>query len=257
MKDTIFFHRAYRTIPRSRAGAGIDLLALIVPLELVLLLFHRQIMGGVVSAAGWLLGRCGIEAAVGYDRFLPFVIERVPVLDVGAVFPSGRFALVNLIAALAIVLLLPLLRLVPRPLMVFLVFVSLLNLCSAIFFLTVPERFPYDIFTFSSLYMKLALGLWLLLPVLFAVVLNPLPSRTGGKFAVAVFTVAYSILFATVRYAVFIYLLTRFSVLYMAAMFFALGPFIDFAYVVAIYALYLNRLALHMKKTPEAWQWLS
>jgi hypothetical protein len=74
---------------------------------------------------------------------------------------------------------------------------------------------------------------------------------------VAVFTVAYSILFATVRYAVFLYLLTRYSVIYMAAMFFALGPFIDFAYVVAIYALYLNRLAVRMKRTPEAWQWLS
>jgi len=257
VKDRIFFHRSYRTIPRARAGAGLDLIALIVPLELVLLLFHRQILDAVVRAAGWLVERCGFETTVAYDRFLPYVIEQVPVLNLGVVFPSSRFAWANLIVALAIVVLLPLIRFVPRPLMVFLVFVSLLNLCSAVFFLTVPHEFPYDIFTFSSLYMKLVLGLWLLLPVLLAVALNPLPARTGGKFAVAVFTVAYSIVFATVRYAVFLYLMTRFSVLYMAAMFFALGPFIDFAYVVAIYALYLNRLALRMKRNPEAWQWLS
>ena len=59
------------------------------------------------------------------------------------------------------------------------------------------------------------------------------------------------------RYAVFLWMLDRFSVLYMAVMFFALGPFADFVYVVSIYSLYLNRLALRLKRSPETWQWLS
>lgn len=257
MKDRIFYHRSYRTIPDGRAGAALDLLALIVPLELLLLIFHEQLLNGVISAARWVLDRCGIETIVAYDRFLPFLIKSVPVLDTPAVFPSSQFAMVNLIVALLIVLFLPLVRFIPRPLTVYVVFVSLLNVCSAVFFLLVPERFPYDIFAFSSLYMKLALGLWLLLPILLAVVLNPLPGRTIGKFTVTSLTLVYSILFATVRYAVFVYLMTRFSVLYMAAMFFTLGPFADFVYVVSIYSIYLNLLALKLKKQPEAWQWLS
>jgi len=39
--------------------------------------------------------------------------------------------------------------------------------------------------------------------------------------------------------------------------FFALGPFADFVYVVSIYSIYLNRLAVKLKATPETWQWLS
>jgi hypothetical protein len=110
---------------------------------------------------------------------------------------------------------------------------------------------------FTTLYLQMALGLWILLPLLVAVALGPLPGTTISKFGIALFTLLYSILFGTVRLAVFIYLLTRFSVMYMAAMFFALGPFIDFVYVVAIYAIYLNLLSLRMRERPEAWQWLS
>ena len=39
-------------------------------------------------------------------------------------------------------------------------------------------------------------------------------------------------------------------------MFFAFGPLIDFVYVVAIYSIYVNVLALRLQKTPEIWRWL-
>jgi hypothetical protein len=256
-KDRIFFHRSYRTIPGLGAGAGIDLLALIVPLELFLLLFYQPLLHGVVHAVRWILALCGIESTVVYQPFLPFVIEQIPVLDAATVFPGERFAQINLIVALFLTLVLPLLRFIPRPLTVYVIFVSLINAVSAGFFLLVPHLFPYDMVAFTTLYLQMALGLWILLPLLVAVALGPLPGTTISKFGVAVFTLLYSMLFGTVRLAVFVYLLTRFSVMYMAAMFFALGPFIDFVYVVAIYAIYLNLLSLRMRERPEAWQWLS
>ena len=42
----------------------------------------------------------------------------------------------------------------------------------------------------------------------------------------------------------------------MAAVFFALGPLLDFVYVVAIYSLHLNVLALRLRRRPETWRWL-
>jgi len=58
-----------------------------------------------------------------------------------------------------------------------------------------------------------------------------------------------------VRYAAFLYLLDAITVLHMAAMFFALGPLIDFVYLVAIYAIYVNIVALRLGNKPEIWRW--
>jgi hypothetical protein len=257
VKSRVVFHRSYRTLPAPRVGHGLDLPVLVLPLEILLVLVHQPLLRGVVDVARRLIGACGIESTVAYEAFLPRVIESLPVLDLPARHPSAPFSWANLGVALGVLALVPLLGVLPRPLVVYLCFVSLLNAVSAGFFLLFPAHFPYDMVAFSALYLKLALGLWLLLPIVLALVLNPLPGGTPSKLLVVVSTLVYSILFATVRYAFFLYVLHEFSMLYMAAMFFALGPFVDFVYVVAIYSLYVNSVALRLKKEPANWLWLS
>jgi hypothetical protein len=256
VKSRVVFHRSYRTLPAARAGHALDLPLLVVPFELLLLLFHRRVLDGVVSTARKLLAACGLDSTIAHEPFLPWIIESIPVLDLPAVHPARGFSWANLAVALGAIGILPLLRFLPRPLVVYLVFVSLLNAVSAGFFLLFPDRFPYDMVAFSALYLKLALGLWLLLPIVLALALNPLPGGALGKLLVVAPTIAYSMLFSTVRYAFFLYALHEMSVLYMAAMFFALGPFVDFVYVVAIYSLYLASVAVRLKK-PANWLWLS
>lgn len=52
----------------------------------------------------------------------------------------------------------------------------------------------------------------------------------------------YSIVFGTVRYVIFIWLLYRFSVIYMAFFYFIIGPMFDFLYLVMIYAVFVDRM---------------
>lgn len=257
MKDVVFFHRSYRVLPESGRGRGIDLLALILPVEILILAFHERILALFVEAVRAILAWCGLATGVGHVPFLPWVIREIPILAHPPVFPSGSFALGNLIVSVAVVVALPLLRFLPRPMVIYFVFLGAINGASSVFFLAWPRQFPYDIAAFSSLYMQLTLGLWLFLPVLVGMVLHVLPGGLGRKFLVLAAIMGYSVVFGIVRYAVFLWLLDRFSVLYMAVMFFALGPFADFVYVVSIYSLHLNRLAVELKRTPETWQWLS
>ena len=67
----------------------------------------------------------------------------------------------------------------------------------------------------------------------------------------------YSIVFGTVRYVIFIWLLYRFSVICMAFFYFMIGPMFDFLYLVMIYAVFVNRMigVYDSRKGEEVWKW--
>lgn len=67
----------------------------------------------------------------------------------------------------------------------------------------------------------------------------------------------YSIVFGTVRYVIFIWLLYRFSVICMAFFYFMIGPMFDFLYLVMIYAVFVNRMigVYDSRKGKEVWKW--
>jgi hypothetical protein len=255
-KDRIFFHRAYKKLPHFSVWTVAKLLLLVGILDVLIFIYHRELTHGFVMVVRGILLRCGIYTELLYYPFLPVVIKNMPILDSALVFPSFRLALYNLVIALVIIVILPRLYRLPRAIVVYTVLLSLLIAASAVFFLLVPHRFPYDISDFSMLYMGTQLGMWLLMPLVLAIVLAPLPAYLLEKLLIIFLTVTYSVIFGAIRFAALLYLLNKVTVLYMAAMFFALGPLIDFFYVVAIYSVYVNILSLRLQKAQEIWRWL-
>jgi len=255
-KDRIFFHRAYKKLPHFSVWTMAKLLLLVGILDVLIFIYHRELTHGFVTMVRGILLRCGIYTDLLYWPFLPVVIRNMPILDSACLFPSWHLALYTLVVALVIIVILPRLYRIPRAIVVYFVLLSLLNVASAAFFLLAPHRFPYDIADFSMLYMGTQLGMWLLIPLVLAVVLAPLPAYLFEKLLVIFLTVVYAVTFGAIRYAALLYLLNKVTVLYMAAMFFAVGPLIDFFYVVAIYSVYVNILALRLQKAQEIWRWL-
>ncbi len=256
MKDRIFFHRAYKKLPAVPGRSLLRLLLLVGIFDFLIFLFHKELTQRFVSLTADILHQCGVWTEQLSWPFLPVGIKTMPLLDAAYLFPSRQTALYTFIAALLVLLIVPKLYRLPKSLVVYLVFLGLLSGVSAGFFLLWPHRFPYDVADFSLLYMGTQLGMWLLIPAVLAAVLAPLPASFLEKGGVIFLTVGYSILFGAVRYATFLYLLQKISVLHMAAMFFAFGPLIDFVYVVAIYSIYVNLLAVRLQRTPEVWRWL-
>ncbi|MBU0742264.1 hypothetical protein KKG45_02725 [bacterium] len=255
MKDRIHYHRAYKKLAPIRRGSAALLFLLVAGLDACIAYWHEPILGRFVGVVARILAWCGIPATVTTWTFLPTWVTHMPVLDADGVFPSRRFALAAFVISVLLVVLLPRLRRVPKAISVYIVFLALLNTASAAFFVVAPHLFPYDVLDFSLLYMGTQFGMWLLLPVVMGVVLAPIPARTPEKFLVILLTVCYAAVFGAVRYAAFLYLLNAITVLHMAAMFFALGPLIDFVYLVAIYAIYVNIVALRLGNKPEIWRW--
>jgi hypothetical protein len=255
MKDHAYLHRAYKrmeNLPRSHVALMI-LFVLVV--EVLLVLFQGPLVDSYVATVARLAAACDVPTSTIRYPFLPPLIKDFPVLESVFVFPGTRHALLNFLAGVIVILLVPQLRRVWKPLRIYLVYLALLNSASAAFFLLWPERFPYNVAEFSQLYMGTQLGIWFMIPLVMGLVLLPVPSRVGEKLLVILATGVWAIAFGILRYASFLYIFDSGSVIYMAAMFFALGPFLDFVYMVAIYSIYLNLVALRTQDANRMWRW--
>ena len=78
-----------------------------------------------------------------------------------------------------------------------------------------------------------------------------------AKVITLIAVMTYSIVFGAVRYVVFIYLLYRYSVIYMTLFYFMIGPMFDFLYLVMIYAIFVNRMIkiYDSRDGKEEWAW--
>jgi len=255
MKERIYYHRAYKMLAPVRRGPSILLFVLVALLDGCIAFWHAPILERFVDVVARILAWCGISTTVTTWTFLPTWVTRMPVLDAEGAYPSRRFALAAFVVSVLLVALMPRIRPLPKVIRVYVVFLAMLNTVSAGFFVLAPQLFPYDVIDFSLLYMGTQFGIWLLMPVVMGVALAPIHAPALEKMVVILFTVCYAAVFGAVRYAAFLYMLDAITVLHMAAMFFALGPLIDFVYLVAIYAIYVNIVAVRLAKKPEIWRW--
>ncbi len=255
MKERIHLHRAYKRLAGAPPIPTTIFFLLIAACDALIVIFYRPLLSGFVQQVSQLAALSGVPTTITHWRFLPVWVTRMPVLDAPASFPSSRVSLITFIVGVLLVLIVPRLRPIPKVVRVYVVFLSLLMTASAIFFIFFPHRFPYDVVDFSLLYMGTQFGMWLLMPIVMGLAVSMLPSPVIEKLLVVLATLAYGAVFGAVRYACFLLLLQKMTVLSMATMFFAFGPLIDFVYMVSIYSIYVNIVALRMQNRPEVWRW--
>jgi len=97
--------------------------------------------------------------------------------------------------------------------------------------------------------------MWLFIPFILGMAVTLLPTPIYLRLVLIFFAVTYSIVFGTLRYIIFLFIISKCSVIYMALLFFAFGPLIDFVYIVGIYSFYTNRLAYNLKSSNSIWKW--
>ena len=255
-KKLIYYHRAYKKFRGSPTSSRWTFLILWVIFDLLILASHSQILDGFIWASSKLLQwlNCPVEISLWPARMI--VIEYLPYLILPVRFPGPGLALANFVLCMAIVICLPRISQLPRPIMVWTGFVAVINAISSAYFILCPHLFPYGIGQFSVLYLGTELGIWLMIPIVMGAALAPLPAPFLEKAGVVLMTMIYSMVFGIVRYVVFLYLLYQASVLYMAVMFFSFGPLFDFVYIVGFYSYYSKVLSLRLKHDEDAWQWL-
>lgn len=272
-KTAITYARTYRSLSVSPTRFVVCFLLSALPISLCMLFFYPQISNLV----------CKFVAALISDSFDPefFFVLKSPIfkfdnfiaedlsimtgrlidpvgmvsfLSVPGKFPSELFNWINLLVTMILLFLLTFFIKV-RPITVFSYILLIVHLSACLFFVFIPEEFPYTAAEYSGLYMRQEILMFIFIPLLLGACLCLIPLNAFKIFLTIVGTFIYSFSFGVIRYAVFLYILGKVSMLYMALLFFILGPFVDFLYVVAIYSLAINKASIALDRTKEIWKW--
>jgi hypothetical protein len=255
-KNKIFYHRAYKKFKGSSLSSRWTFLILWIVFDLIILAGHYHVLDRFAFVSAKILQWLNCPVRVNLWPAHMFIVEYLPYLILPVRFPGPGLALINFIVCIAIVICLPRIHQIPRPIMVWTAFVAVINAIASAYFIVCPHLFPYDVGQFSLLYQGTELGTWLMIPIVMGAALAPLPAPFIEKAGVVAATMAYSIIFGIVRYVVFLFLLYKVSVLYMAVMVFSFGPLFDFVYIVGFYSYYGKVIALRLKRDEDAWLWL-
>ncbi|HMK55300.1 MAG TPA: hypothetical protein VK448_01530 [Dissulfurispiraceae bacterium] len=252
-KSIILYHRSYRKIAASPRPFVLQFFFIALPLSLIVVFFYPDITRTVCLIAKEVLSPFFSEGSLRIVSY-PYLTGNAHYLTLPGKFPSVVFSLLNAIAGLLILLLLP--KIVRfKPLVILGSVVSFIMFLSAVFFLFLPDQFPYQASDYSDLYIKQQISIWFFVPVIMGLAVLPLPASLPSKVVAMLTSFIYSLIFGTVRYAVFLFIIGKISLLYMAVLFFALGPLVDFVYIVGIYCVYAARLAKNIKGNYTLWKW--
>lgn len=254
-KTIIRYHRSYRKLMGSVQLFCIQFFLCVIPLSAITLFWYPQITHAVCLIAEAILSPYFFADTVRIVE-IQYIegFGNVSFLSLPGQFPTAFFSMINALICLLLLTILPRIE-TAKPLIIFMIMLAFVHFLSSLFFLISPSLFPYDATDYSQLYMAQQIGIWFFVPLVMGIAVMPLPSSLTSKCFTMVITYLYSLLFGTVRYAIFIFILAKVSLLYMPILFFALGPLIDFVYIVGIYSIYVTRLANKISGEFTLWKW--
>lgn len=257
-KKIVYYARTYRHLKLDRAKCLWYFGLVVLPCLIGCLLWTGEITG--------VMTRLGISVLEQMypDRVFSAVSEKLSVfgeieyIRMPTVLPDVSMVVINLAVMLLITAVLATGRRKGKPLSIYMLFSVVIHLINCIYFFFAASYFPYSASDYSELYIKQQIGIWLTFIVLSGLVTGFLGNRAYfAKTLAFLAIIGYSLVFGVVRYVVFLAVLQEFSVLYMAVLFFVLGPVFDFVYLVAIYSVLVNKMVkvYDSGEGREEWEW--
>jgi hypothetical protein len=252
-KKTIYSHRAYRRLFFQGNNANIlRFIALCVPFVVLVILFASEFTRLMSEAAKdifmYLTGTYVIISEKPTALF-----GKMYLVDFMGRYPTPAFSAVFCVLTFGGIWLLAKLKQVPRSVTLYASFVLLITFISSVIFLFFPNKFPYNIMRFSGFYIATEIGIWLIIPFVMAASLSLLPSNIFEQYLVIAAILVYSLIFGFVRYILFLYVIHKFSYIFMATMFIAFDPPLDTVYIVGIYSLYACVVSKRMQGNQLVW----
>ncbi|MCP5053558.1 MAG: hypothetical protein GY940_40705 [bacterium] len=254
-KDLIYYHRAYRKLANHSFTYIILTVLVLAILVTMVMVFHPQITL-IISTISRDVLSLTVPGELVEVVGKPYLVDDVYLVTLPGRYPSIRLSIIVAIVSLTFFFVSISVKQVIDPKLVWLIFLSFINLFAALYFIFFAGYFPYDMEIFSEMYMKTEVGIWVLIPFILTVALLPLRINLFKKSGVILLTLLYSIVFACIRYMAFLYLLRATTYLFMAMMFFMLGPFLDFTYIVGSYSLCVKNTGNKTGEEQSQWNWL-
>ena len=255
LKENITYSRTYRYLAQSKWRVLLSIIVAALPFSLFTFFFYPQITAFITKIAQYILQDyyASGELLANHSNLVEWVGD-ITYLGIQGRYPTVWFNWCNLLVTLvALVILTAFIKV--RPWSIFVSVMLFVHLFSSLFFVFVPWLFPYTAGEYSSLYLKQQMLMLFFTPFIMGASVAILPCSILMMLAAVISCYAYFFIFSIVRYVIFLYILSKVSILYMASLFFTFGPFIDFLYIVAIYSLVVNHVSGSLNREKAVWKW--
>jgi hypothetical protein len=247
------YHRSYRHLSIDAADIGWGICCGLLP-GLVLLIFAPVILRfhgrWVVALLEWI--GVPLSERVTYFGQLAVVVPDVTSYNMPAhsLYPAA-VAIGGFIVA--ILLLVPPSRL--TPLRVICGLLALVCGTSGAFFYFAADRFPYTAGQFADVWTRAEFIVWLIAPLLLAIILGTLPLPPAMTLLYSAMTLFYAVWFSAIRLTLSLTLFHFAGLIWMPAAYFLGGFMVDFLYVVGYYSIAVSRTTRMLRDRREVWQW--
>lgn len=256
-KKNIFYSRTYRRLGKNLIGSILYLCVLVIPVLLLFIFNINRITRFMSERAVSIIGATfsGIPMYIRKDTFS--LLGTIEFVELPTVYPEVSFVLLNFVAILGLAIFLNTGKRRGKPLSLYFSIMTLVQIINCIYFIFASNYFSYTTFQYSNLYIKQQIGIWISFIVMAGLITGFLGAK-GLVYRVLGFLsiLLYSFIFGIIRYIVFLYILQKFSIMYMALLFFVLGPFFDFLYFVGIYGAYMNKMIKLYNDESGRGEWL-
>lgn len=259
LKKKIYLSRSYRRLKVDRVSQNLYLFLWLIPCLIIFLYTYSKITFYLTDLAYLSLSPYLALNEMGkeFSDFLP-CFGGTYYLTLPDALPDNKFIAVNMFSSLSILFVCVTGRRSGHPLSIFISMAMFTHMVSCVYFFLGSDYFPYTNTDYSELYIKQQVGIWLS----FLTIAGLITAFLGiGSIFRRILTFSgimmYSFIFGTIRYIVFLFILSKVSMLYMALMFFSFGPFFDFLYLVYIYGLYVEKV-IAVSESQEGrgvWEW--
>lgn len=258
-KKYIYYVRTYRRVKADYIRGTLYVLIMCVPSLWLLISNIDFITKKLCEFAAGTINKAlpSVTATPKESLYVPF--GTMYYLDFTSRMPSPQELLINLAVILGVIAVILISSRQGKPLAVYLLFSFLVHIISCVYFIFETESFVFTAADFSNIMVKQQIGIWVLFIIMIGLVTGFLGNR-GYVYKVATYfaVLIYSFIFGFLRYTIFMFILAKFSLLYMADMMFTLGPLFDFLYLVMIYSVYADRIQrIYDSAEGEGeWKWL-
>ncbi len=258
-KTQIYYPRTFRRFKADYKNQWLFVLLCAAPCIVLFLFFYSSLSLWLCQAVQWCLKDVfgGDTLSLEYGEYLP-IFGGVYYLSVPNKLPGTAFCLANLVATLILLSFCFIRRNRCKPLAIYIAIALLIHLISCIYFLLAADYFPYTATQYSELYIKQQMGIWLSFLAIAGFITGFMNNGTLLSRCVTFFGIMiYSLVFGSVRYLVFLFIVSKASSLYMPSMFFTLGPFFDFLYLVYFYGVFVRHVIVRVNtgERRSVWEW--
>lgn len=256
-KKQIFYSRDYRHLQRSGLFFSLQLIFVLVPAIVLYLCFYSELSKLVAQFSAHMISSIlGKETTILETKYFP-IFGNVFYVDVEGRNPSFTMALISLIVSLILIFVFSLIKTNQKPLMIFLTLGAYIHGISSLYFIVFGEKFPYTMTSYSILYMKQQIIVWLMIIIIYWLCTSLIPKLFWHRLFFLVMLIVFCGTLGVVRYIIYMCILSKFSYLFMASLYFTFGVLFDFMVMVGVFALFIRIASrkYNEKGKGEMWKW--